>query len=203
MTKSPCPTSNFTCPKLSGIGICRALDEPGIISCTICNPMMMWRCINISNRSKYLQVITFTNNKERQSIQQMLLTHCSWEILIILEKNIFKLILVTDGCDISIEIALRWTSRDLSDDKSTLVQVMAWCRQATSHYLNQYWPRSLPAYGVTRPQWVHSLLLGKCALFYLYQNISIRNLHRYVHEDITDDKSTVVHDMALPQLIGP
>ena len=33
-------------------------------------------------------------------------------------------------------IALRWTSHDLSDDKSTLVQVMAWCRQATSHYLN-------------------------------------------------------------------
>ena len=26
---------------------------------------------------------------------------------------------------------------DLTDDKSTLVQVMAWCRQATSHYLNQ------------------------------------------------------------------
>ena len=23
----------------------------------------------------------------------------------------------------------------LTDDKSTLVQVMAWCRQATSHYL--------------------------------------------------------------------
>ena len=31
---------------------------------------------------------------------------------------------------------------DLTDDKSTLVQVMAWCHQATSHYLNQCWPRS-------------------------------------------------------------
>ena len=29
----------------------------------------------------------------------------------------------------------RWMPRDLTDDKSTLVQVMAWCRQATSHYL--------------------------------------------------------------------
>ena len=28
----------------------------------------------------------------------------------------------------------------LTDDKSTLVHVMAWCRQATSHYLSQYWP---------------------------------------------------------------
>ena len=44
---------------------------------------------------------------------------------------------------------------DLTDDKSTtLVQVMAWCRQATSHYLSQCWPRSLLPYGVTRPQWV-------------------------------------------------
>ena len=42
----------------------------------------------------------------------------------------------------------------ISDDKSTLIQVMAWCRQATSHYLNQCWPGSLPPYGVTRPQWV-------------------------------------------------
>ena len=42
----------------------------------------------------------------------------------------------------------------LNDNQSTLVQVMAWCRQATSHYLSQCWPRSLSPYGVTRPQWV-------------------------------------------------
>ena len=44
--------------------------------------------------------------------------------------------------------------QDLTDDKSILVQVMAWCRQATSHYLNQCWPRSPTLYGVIRPQWV-------------------------------------------------
>ena len=64
---------------------------------------------------------------------------------------------MTDGCDISSEIALRLTSQDLSDDKSTLAQVMAWCHQASSHCLNQCWPRSPPPYGVTRPQWVNSL----------------------------------------------
>ena len=58
---------------------------------------------------------------------------------------------MTDGCDISGEIALRLTS---PDDMSTLFQVMAWCRQATSHYLNQCWPWSLPLYGITKPQWV-------------------------------------------------
>ena len=45
-------------------------------------------------------------------------------------------------------------SLDFTDDQSTLVQVVAWCHQATSHYLSQCWPRSLSPYGVTRPQWV-------------------------------------------------
>ena len=46
--------------------------------------------------------------------------------------------------------------QNLADNKSTLVQVMAWCRQATSHYLNQCWPRSAMPYGVTWPQWVNA-----------------------------------------------
>ena len=49
----------------------------------------------------------------------------------------FNEILVIDGWSISCEIAIRWMPQDLTDDKSALVQVMAWCRQATSHYLNQ------------------------------------------------------------------
>ena len=39
-------------------------------------------------------------------------------------------------------------------DKSILVQVMAWCHQATSHYLSKCWPRSKSPYGVTRSQWI-------------------------------------------------
>ena len=63
------------------------------------------------------------------------------------------LILITDGWGIFCVTTLRWMSLDLTD-KSTLVQVMAWCRQATNHYLSQCWPRSLTPYGATRPQWV-------------------------------------------------
>ena len=59
------------------------------------------------------------------------------------------------GWGISYEIALRWMPLDLTDDESTLAQVMAWCRQATSHYLSQCWPRSMSTNGVTRPQWVN------------------------------------------------
>ena len=49
-----------------------------------------------------------------------------------------------------------------TDDKWTLVQVMAWCRQATSHYLSQFWPSFLKPYGVTRPQWVILQLFCLC-----------------------------------------
>ena len=50
--------------------------------------------------------------------------------------------------------ALRWMPQDLTDDKSTLVQVMAWCHQATSHYLSQCWLSLLSPYGIIRPWWV-------------------------------------------------
>ena len=52
------------------------------------------------------------------------------------------------------EIALKWMSLDFTDDQSTLVPVMTCCRQATSHYMSQYWPRSMSPNDVTRPQWV-------------------------------------------------
>ena len=50
---------------------------------------------------------------------------------------IFNLILVVNGWGISYEIALRWMLLDLTDDKSTLVQVMAWYRQAASLILTE------------------------------------------------------------------
>ena len=40
---------------------------------------------------------------------------------------------------------------------------MAWCHQATSHYLSQCWPRSLSPYGITWPQcvkWVAAIWLS-------------------------------------------
>ena len=67
-----------------------------------------------------------------------------------------KLLLVNGGWSICNEIALRWMPLDLTDDKSILVQVMAWCRQATRHYPSQCWPRSISPNGVTRPQWVNN-----------------------------------------------
>ena len=84
---------------------------------------------------------------------------------------IFNQILVIDGWGISCEIALIAMSLDFTDDQSILIQVMAGCRQATSHYLRQCWPRSLLPYGVTKPQWVKDNRGGITQ--------SIHGIHRY------------------------
>ena len=68
---------------------------------------------------------------------------------------IFNIVLLIGIFTSSKDNALRWMLRDLIDDKSTLIQVMAWCRQATSHYLSQCWPSSMSPYDITRPQWVN------------------------------------------------
>ena len=52
--------------------------------------------------------------------------------------DIFKIVLVINDQGISREIVLRLMSLDLPDDESTLVQVMAWCPQAKSHYLKLF-----------------------------------------------------------------
>ena len=56
---------------------------------------------------------------------------------------IFNLVLLIGIFTSSKNNALRWMPRALTDDQSTLVQVMAWWRQATSHYLSQCWPSSM------------------------------------------------------------
>ena len=66
----------------------------------------------------------------------------------------FKLILQIE----ILIICIKWEPQNPPiDDKSTLVQVMAWCHQASSHYLSQCWPRSMSPYGVTKPQWIHDI----------------------------------------------
>ena len=75
-----------------------------------------------------------------------------WNFRLVIQK----LISVIDGFGISVKLSsgdCHWTS--LLIRLSASVQVMAWCRQATSHYLNQYWPSSMSPYGVTRPQRVN------------------------------------------------
>ena len=67
----------------------------------------------------------------------------------------FKLIWLIDILSTSSKISLGWMPQNPTDGKSTLVQVMAWCYQATGYGLSQCWPRSLSPNGITRPEWVN------------------------------------------------
>ena len=66
--------------------------------------------------------------------------------------KIYWILLQNSSWDTCCEIALRWMTQNLTNEKSTLVQVMAWCCQAICHYTIQCWPRSMLPYSVTRPQ---------------------------------------------------
>ena len=52
------------------------------------------------------------------------------------------------------DVILRWISLDLNDKKSTLVQVMDWCRQTASHYLSQCWPSYMSPYVRGIHRWI-------------------------------------------------
>ena len=97
----------------------------------ICRPFLSWpQCINL-----------------------LALERCGCNLRLV----IFKLKSWTDILSISSKISLRWMPHDTFDVNSALVQVMAWCHQAPSHYLNQCWPRSMTQYGITRPQRVNAI----------------------------------------------
>ena len=55
--------------------------------------------------------------------------------------------------------------QDATDDQLTLVQVMVWYQPAASHYLSQFWSWASTPYGVTRPQWVKTIVSACAATF--------------------------------------
>ena len=92
------------------------------------------------------------------------LTHWSLEDINVL----LKYISVFDILSISSETALGRMPPDGTDDKSTVVQAMAWCHQTTGHYLKQCWPCFMTLSGITRGQWVNSLVPGKRGIIILH-----------------------------------
>ena len=92
--------------------------------------------------------------------------------------------------------------QDLTDDKSTLVQVMAWCHQATSHYLNQCWPRSPRPYGVTRPQWVNSQLIWRSGPVKQVPNLQM-SFRKLSKTGYTDDSPSAGCWVICPVIIIP
>ena len=115
------------------------------ITCAILRVEILW------NMQKYLRFSP--NNSANKGSTHWPLGNFN-DILDMWFSNGFQWLI---GWGISCEIALIWMSLDFTDDQSTLVQVMACCCQATSHYLSQCWPSCLSPYGFTRPEWVNRI----------------------------------------------
>ena len=64
---------------------------------------------------------------------------------------IFKHIIHNCSLGTRCDFALRWMSQNATDDMSTLVWIMARCRQTTNNYLSQCWSISMSPYNVTEP----------------------------------------------------
>ena len=84
-------------------------------------------------------------------IRDIISTH--WGSVICVSK--LTLVIDIDGWGIYCEITFRWILQNTFDDKLTLVQVMAWCSQATNHYLCWCWSKYMSPYDVSRPQWMN------------------------------------------------
>ena len=75
-------------------------------------------------------------------------------------------------------MSLRWMLLKYIDDKSTLAQVMTWCRHAPNHCRSQYWPITTLPYCVTWPQkgYVDSMLHS---LIHYHQGHQIQLLYSF------------------------
>ena len=78
------------------------------------------------------------------------------DVAVILKISNFQLYIKDKYLELDIYSSPRWMPPNPIDYQSTLVKAIAWCRQATSHYLSQCWPISMLPYGITRPQWINS-----------------------------------------------
>ena len=68
--------------------------------------------------------------------------------------DMFRCVFLIEKVWISIEISLEFDTKSPINNMPTMVQIMAWRLQATSHYLNQPWPNVLAHLCVTPPGWV-------------------------------------------------
>ena len=88
----------------------------------------------------------------------------------VISKYNFKRVIQNCSLSTHCEISLMCMPHISFDEKSTSVQVLAWFRQARSHYLTQCWHRSMSPYGILRPrpQWVKTQVEAIPNLYQLY-----------------------------------
>ena len=77
----------------------------------------------------------------------------------------------------------------VSSDRYAMVQVMAWCHQATSHYLSQCWPDLDPCHHMAslgHNEWTHviTLYIGDLCHYWLRHPICLVRGPKIFHDSI-------------------
>ena len=93
------------------------------------------------------------------------------------------------------------------NDKSTSVQVMAWCCQATSHYLSPCWPRSMSFHKIcmrsifyyTRQSTIRRLV--NIFQIYIYYDHNIKDSHFCLYSAISIHKYSPIVYIPQPNKI--
>ena len=104
-------------------------------------------CVEISPSDQavmcsYHAFLLLTNSTSQEKNNSLIPGRCGSNF-----KSVFvKLIIQNSSWGICCEITLGWLPQNLINEKSTLFPVMAWCHQATNHYLNQCRQRSILPY---------------------------------------------------------
>ena len=112
------------------------------------------------------------SSTRQQLVNSLAPERCVSNFEIVISNHMVRIDFLSTGY----EIALKWMPQNLTNEKSTLDQVMAWCLTAPSHYLSQCWPRSMSPYAITRPQWVNEVFYS----LVLYAGIHIQG-YRPIH----------------------
>ena len=117
----------------------------------------------------------------------------SWRCGSSFKGIIFKLIIQNNGLGTNNEIAFVKITKNLTNEMSSLVQAVAWCHQATRHYLSQCWPRSMSPHDVAQPQWVNSIFtfvsFNSCGI-QMIQFVMVLYIWHYVCDDDTTYDNT-------------
>ena len=122
-------------------------------------------------RSNFVTAIYFNNIEKTESFNsqmgyKILRSHSPEEFFIALAIG---LLLKSNTAINLILHSLAIRQDPIDDEKSTLVQVMACCCQAASHYLNQCRPKFTSPYDVTGPQWIKPIVLAPWWSYVLFK----------------------------------
>ena len=116
--------------------------------------------VQINNIPALVQIMAWRRPMMLSLLTHICVTRPQWGKCDSISENVvYERMLRFKFMSDSYDIAVRWMPHNPVDDKSSVVQVMAWCRQTTCHYLRQCWSISKLPYGFVGPQWVKGLII--------------------------------------------